>query len=310
MATTVLCALKKKYGFNCQLDFAVDAECSEVLSGDNRISKIYSLPKYWRKKASIFRKFLYGISRFRSYDLIVCLDARLSIIVPIFFVNKNIYSFMQGWRAIFQCNKISETDLFKGCNRKIGLFLAAALGGEDKGDIARDLCIPNIYKSGLSISTHSDSSKKILFCPGGGRNFGEIKSGKIIPSDIFLNLIERFSSQEVEFIAVGDEFDRSYAEYLVSSGASLSNFCGLTSWSQLEQMLITSALFIGPDSGTLHLAVALGRPTIGLYKVTASEDFGYNNARNVSVLLQGGENNFTDDINLISSYIGNFLNEK
>ena len=57
------------------------------------------------------------------------------------------------------------------------------------------------------------------------------------------------------------------------SGESIS-IAGQTTLSQLAEVLKRCDLFIGNDSGPMHLAAAVGTRTIGLYGPTDPERFG------------------------------------
>ncbi len=45
----------------------------------------------------------------------------------------------------------------------------------------------------------------------------------------------------------------------------LKNFCNMTSLEESVALIAQSQLFIGPDSGLLHLACAVGAPTLGIF---------------------------------------------
>jgi heptosyltransferase-2/heptosyltransferase-3 len=52
------------------------------------------------------------------------------------------------------------------------------------------------------------------------------------------------------------------------------DLAGRTSVAQLAALFARCALVLGPDSGPLHLAVAMGRPTVHLYGPADANRFG------------------------------------
>lgn len=72
----------------------------------------------------------------------------------------------------------------------------------------------------------------------------------------------------LELILTGGQSDleRAYAEAIVARlAAPVTDLVGKTSLKELYALLQRAGLFIGPDSGPLHMANAAGAPVIGLY---------------------------------------------
>ena len=61
---------------------------------------------------------------------------------------------------------------------------------------------------------------------------------------------------------------------LLESQSKLYNFVGKTSLTELYNILKDCKLYIGPDSGTLHIASMLNKPIIGLYATSNPERTG------------------------------------
>ena len=64
------------------------------------------------------------------------------------------------------------------------------------------------------------------------------------------------------------------AEWIVRHSNGAAVLAPDTSLHQLAALISTSELFISGDTGPLHMAVALGVPTIGLYGSTKPGDSG------------------------------------
>ena len=79
-------------------------------------------------------------------------------------------------------------------------------------------------------------------------------------------VLERFDGYRLVLIGSGE--DRDYVEALaglVGPHRHLINLCGAIDLDQLVLLLQQAHLFIGNDSGPLHLAVALGIPTVSFF---------------------------------------------
>jgi ADP-heptose:LPS heptosyltransferase len=81
--------------------------------------------------------------------------------------------------------------------------------------------------------------------------------------DLGLLLLE---DPRVRIILVGGDEDREHASLLVNAwGKRAISFVGKASVLQTAEILRRCQLFIGVDSGPMHLATALNRPTIGIF---------------------------------------------
>ncbi len=75
---------------------------------------------------------------------------------------------------------------------------------------------------------------------------------------------------QVEIVLVGDASERSRAETLQSMvGLPLVDLVGRTSLAQLPALLRSCDLLVSNDTGTIHIAAAVGTRTLGLYFSTA-----------------------------------------
>jgi ADP-heptose:LPS heptosyltransferase len=85
----------------------------------------------------------------------------------------------------------------------------------------------------------------------------------------WIELAKRLANQSpIKIIATGSESprERSRLDAFASAlGASTQVFCGI-SIARLAALLSRCSLHIGADSGVLHLAMALGLPTISLFR--------------------------------------------
>ena len=100
---------------------------------------------------------------------------------------------------------------------------------------------------------------------GGGVNPGLTMPTKRWPG--YGDLIRRLVSElDARVVLVGGASDRSLAEQLLASAPpGVVSAVGRTTWRDLAALLRRCHLVIGNDSGPLHLAAAVGTPTLGIF---------------------------------------------
>lgn len=82
--------------------------------------------------------------------------------------------------------------------------------------------------------------------------------------DRFRRVAELLSVFGVRMVVVGGRADRQAGETIVAEGLGL-NLVGQTSLEVTAAILDRSALLVSGDSGLLHIAVGLGKPTVSLF---------------------------------------------
>ena len=107
-----------------------------------------------------------------------------------------------------------------------------------------------------------------------GNTFGQAKTWPVARVGDFLELA--VGRAGVRVVLLGDEaaqpvaaglrprFDRGWAEE-PRAGATILDLTGRTNLTEAASVLKASAAFIGNDSGLMHLAAALGVPTVGIF---------------------------------------------
>lgn len=83
-------------------------------------------------------------------------------------------------------------------------------------------------------------------------------------TDSFRRVVEQLSFFGVQVVVVGGREDRQVGEAIVAGGPGL-NLAGMTSLQVTAAIIDRSALLVSGDSGVLHIAVGLGRPTVSLF---------------------------------------------
>ncbi|UCH47386.1 MAG: lipopolysaccharide heptosyltransferase II [Betaproteobacteria bacterium] len=99
------------------------------------------------------------------------------------------------------------------------------------------------------------------FCPG-----AEFGPAKRWPAGHFADLAKRLADKGYAVWLLGSAADKPVGDEIArSSGGSAINLCGTTSLDQAVVLLSGAHLVVTNDSGLMHVAAALERPTIAIY---------------------------------------------
>jgi heptosyltransferase-2 len=103
-----------------------------------------------------------------------------------------------------------------------------------------------------------------VLAPGGA--FGVTKRW---PLSHVADLAARLAGQGVRVLLVGSDSERAFCDQVTAhAGRGVTHVAGRTGLRELMGLCAQAGLVIGNDSGVVHLAAALGTPTIGLYGST------------------------------------------
>jgi len=92
------------------------------------------------------------------------------------------------------------------------------------------------------------------------------RQGRRWPQDYWRELARLLLNKyNCEIILTGSESDREFSEPLLEISPKIKSFCGKTSIEENTALLSLCDLVISGDTGPLHIATAVGIPSIGLY---------------------------------------------
>jgi ADP-heptose:LPS heptosyltransferase len=117
---------------------------------------------------------------------------------------------------------------------------------------------------------------------------------KVWPAERFAELALRLTAPDGAFpgagIAIlggpGDQ-ERSMATPVLTALPQALDLVGKLDLPEVAALLARAAMFIGNDSGLMHLAAAAGAPTIGLFGPTPSDEYGPAGPKASAVLADG-----------------------
>ncbi len=118
---------------------------------------------------------------------------------------------------------------------------------------------------------------RVVIQPGGGVNPGMVLPAKRWPSDRFVEVGRRVLNLGGTVVVIGTAWDRAAVvpvlrrlERLARPGR-LVNLVEAADFVRLGAVLAEADLFIGPDSGPMHLAAAVGTPTVAIFGPSSPE---------------------------------------
>lgn len=116
-------------------------------------------------------------------------------------------------------------------------------------------------------------------------------SGKVWPADRFVSLFralsERLPGARPAVFAGPGEAERAMASPVLAALPGAVDLVGRLSLPEASACLARCRLFVGNDSGLMHLAAAAGAPTLGLFGPTPASEYGPRGRRAAAVLAAG-----------------------
>ncbi|GJL62128.1 MAG: glycosyl transferase family 9 [Nitrospirales bacterium] len=110
---------------------------------------------------------------------------------------------------------------------------------------------------------------------------------KAWPVERFARLCDRLAGSTLSIVLVGDTRDQEIAAKIQEvAKTSIFSLVGKTPLLELAAMMKHAALFIGNDTGMMHIASAVGCPVVGLFGPTNPETWGPRGAR-TKVIYKG-----------------------
>ncbi len=107
-------------------------------------------------------------------------------------------------------------------------------------------------------------------------NPGATWDSKLWECDRFAEVARRLGFEQglTSLVVWGNSRERDWAEAIVVGSGGQARMAPRTSLSELAALLMGARMVISPDTGPLHMAVAVGAPSVGLYGATRVEDCG------------------------------------
>lgn len=151
--------------------------------------------------------------------------------------------------------------------------------GIDAKDRSLELWIPQEIKKRIKLPER----KFVVINPGSGG------SKKLWTCEGFAKVADHIASKyKIEIVLTGSSGETKLTNGVESlMSFKPLNLAGKTSLLELAEIIRRAKLFISPDSGPVHIAVAVKTPTIALFGTSLSEVWGYKSEKNILLENKG-----------------------
>ena len=117
-----------------------------------------------------------------------------------------------------------------------------------------------------------DSKPWIAVAPGGGNNPKLFMPQKRWPASSFAGVIQELQNKKnASIFLLGDASEKELLAPFLPASSNFVNLCGELSLRETGLLLRHCRLFIGNDSGLLHVAGAVGTPSLSFFGPTAPD---------------------------------------
>jgi lipopolysaccharide heptosyltransferase I len=280
-ALPMLCDLRRAYP-TARIEWLVAPAFAALVQGHDAVNEVIlferrELAKWWRSPAA-FGKFRALKRRLREghYDLVIDAQGLL---------RSGYLSWVTGAKV-----RVGFADAREGGS----LFYTHRVGIRRKEAMAvvrmRALLGPIGAPHDGPVEYRVPVQKASALAPEGAIGFipGSRGEGKRWPAEGFAKVIAALGERH-PVVLFGSPDERALCEGIVKAAGAGVNLAGRTSIAEMVAGLARCRLVIGNDTGPLHVAVALGRPILGLYGKTDPKSVGpYGQLENVIRFVPDG----------------------
>ncbi len=266
----LVCALRRAFP-GATIDWAVEKSSASLLEGHDAIDRLHVLPKGWLKSYGEVRTIRRTLRK-RRYDCV--LD-------PQGLSRSAILGLLSGAKT--------RICLKRPAGREIAPLLATRTAHPDSPHVAeRQLALlkplgVQATQVEFRLPRFPDAASTVeqWLAHHSLPRFALINPGAQWPTKLWLP--ERFAQLARELrhqsglpslVAWAPGPERRIAESIVEASAGCARLAPPTSLTELAEMIRRATLFVSSDTGPLHLAVAAGTPSVGLYGPTRPEVCG------------------------------------
>lgn len=270
MTTPLIAALRRTYP-NARLDFAVGSHSRAMVETNPKLDGLVDCGQVGSGRYSL-RDYLTLVNRIQQGHYKACFVPDRSPLITLLPALAGIPwrvgldSHGRGFSLSVRIpiNEIKhEVELYLDLARAIGIpiqnpHLEFYPTDEDRARVASLLAGTGDTSSGLQ--------RTVIIHPGGGVNPGMVLSAKRWPPERFGAVAQRLSDAGHKIILVGGPEDIPIAAAVrAAMNREPIDLTGRLSFGELGALAEGVHLFIGNDTGALHLAVAMGVPVVALY---------------------------------------------
>lgn len=272
MSTPMIRTLKNNFP-KAQIDYMVGKWSKEMIEDNIYIDQV-------KEYVSIKRLFknnnwakLWALRR-KKYDLIIVGDVGFAPILTSFLIGARYRAgFNLRGRGFLLTHRVERSPENRLHETLLYLEIAKALGLKPENPMM-DLFVPEreMDYAKKYYQSHGWSGDKRIIClfPGGGVNPGTIMPSKRWGEDKYASLADKLIKEyQANVLLLGGPGDRAVVDRV--SGKMREKHLALSGKTTLKQsaaLIKLAGLFIGNDCGPLHIAAAVGTPTISIFGPT------------------------------------------
>ncbi len=274
MMTPMISSLKKKIP-QAEIFFMVGDWSKPVLEDNPDLKSLlpyFSLRDLFKRPAYFFSRL--KEERKRSYDLIIVGDVGISPILTAWLIGGKYRLGFNAFNRGFSLTHALPRSPEDNFSEREGYLALLSLIGIEAREMEMKMNLSSELREWAKMVYQKESlenKKVIVFLPGGGVNPGTVMPSKRWGEEKFAALAAAIlkEEKEVAFLVLGGEGDRAIARKVAEKiKGKVVNLAGLTSLKQTAALLERSWMVIGNDCGPMHMAAALGRPTLTIYGPT------------------------------------------
>ena len=266
------CALRDRFP-ESQIGWVVEARAATLLRGHSAIDELIELPRGWLKSARTVWQLRQRLRALRPDVVFEAQGLTKSAIVARLSGARRRIGFgapwgreLSGW---LNTETVDTTDVEHVIDRNLALLRPL------------DIAAPKVeFRVPLGARDRTAVERMIHEC-GVVDGFAIANSGaawasKLWPNDRYATVAAWLGQHHglPTLVTYGGAAERTAAEQIVAGAQGHARLAPPTSLTELAALAQRAKLFIGSDTGPLHLAAAVGTPCIGLYGPWPAERHG------------------------------------
>ncbi len=254
VACTLPVAVALKRGFpGCEVQWVVDPRFAGVVECSNSVDKVIRAKPGWKWSS---------IPEYEgTFDAAIDAQGLTKSGLGIFRAKakqKVGYHWQREASCLFSSKVIPDDSSFHVVDQYVDV--ARAIGGQ-------------METADFGLSAQSEDVASVQAKLEGIQNFVVMNGGagwvtKRWPPKHFAKLIKNLSRDGITTVLIGAKSDLPIAEEIRSAGCEFHSLVGNTSIRELVALISLARAHVGGDTGSSHLAAALGVPAVSFYSIT------------------------------------------
>ncbi len=221
---------------------------------------------------NIFSLKWFVLKNWKKYDIVIDMEEYLNIsAIMSFFLGKYTIGYSHGTRSLTYSKKVKYND--KQHTSKTFFDLVKPLGIKGTVKKLEKLNYTGTDKRIVDLALKYSKINKKHFIVGIAPGAAESSKSRMWPKQNFAELIEKVSKKKknAKIILIGANYENKLNENIIKliknkrAAKNVLNLAGKFTLKQTFYLISKCNVFIGNDSGPMHIGAAMGVKTIGLF---------------------------------------------